>query len=208
MADIVVLAGTNGAGKSSIGGAFLVQAGMPCYNPDEYARDLLKANPVLSQEEANALAWHKGRDALAAAIESRSAYAFETTLGGSTISGLLMKASNVGLRVRVWYVGLNSVDEHLRRVAERVARGGHDIPEAKIRERYDGSRQNLVQLLPHLTELRMFDNSRRARLLRKPPEPRLILHIRAGAIVDGCALTEVPDWAKPIVQRALEIFST
>jgi predicted ABC-type ATPase len=86
-------------------------------------------------------------------------FVFETTLGGRSMTGLLLKAANVGIPVRIVYVGLESADLHLRRVRARVRRGGHDIPEERIRQRYSSSRRNLVQLIPHLAELRVLDNS-------------------------------------------------
>jgi predicted ABC-type ATPase len=61
--------------------------------------------------------------------------------------------------VRVWYVGLSSPELHIARVRARVAKGGHDIPEPRIRERYDASRLNLIRLLPRLSELWVYDNS-------------------------------------------------
>ena len=70
-----------------------------------------------------------------------------------------MHAANVGLPVRMWYVGLRDPDLHVQRVRARVARGGHDIPEATIRQRYDDSRTNLIRLLPHVAELKLYDNS-------------------------------------------------
>lgn len=206
MAEIVVLAGTNGGGKSTIAGEFLRAAGLEYFDPDEYARAIRSADRGMSQVDANAMAWASGRDALEYAIATRTSFSFETTLGGRTITGLLMKAANVGLPVRVWYVGLESVEAHLERIASRVAEGGHDIPAATVRERYDASRRNLIDLLPHLTELKVYDNSRTVDLDRTAPEPQRILHIRAGNIAGGCALDDVPTWAKPIVLSALDLF--
>ena len=57
---IYVLAGVNGAGKSSIGGAAFRAAGADYYNPDEAVRELKAANPALTQADANSAAWHKG----------------------------------------------------------------------------------------------------------------------------------------------------
>jgi predicted ABC-type ATPase len=57
---------------------------------------------------------------------------------------------------------LSSPELHIARVRSRVAKGGHDIPDAKIRDRYDRSRLNLIQLMPKLTELRVYDNTREA----------------------------------------------
>ena len=60
-ARLYVLAGVNGAGKSSIGGAAIRAAGGEYYNPDEAARALMAANPGLGQTEANAAAWQQGK---------------------------------------------------------------------------------------------------------------------------------------------------
>ena len=204
---ITVIAGANGSGKSSIAGAFLRSRGEDYYNPDEATRAILELNPALPRADANSLAWKMGRDALIAAIEDRTSYAFETTLGGKTITGLLLKAANMGLAVRVWYVGLASLDLHIRRVRERVARGGHPIPEDRIRTRYDTSRQNLITLLPHLSELRLFDNSLEGDpALGMKPRPREIFHIKQGRLVYACPLSEVSLWAQPIVAAASRLF--
>ena len=66
---ITVIAGTNGAGKSSILGEYLRQRGGEYFNPDEVARQLRERRTELDQTEANALPWSAGRDLLAAAIE-------------------------------------------------------------------------------------------------------------------------------------------
>jgi hypothetical protein len=90
-------------------------------------------------------------------------------------------------------------------VRERHARGGHDIPEADIRRRYDASRLNLVRLLPRLTELRVYDNSADANLQSgRPPDLRLVLHMSDGRIEGPESLHLTPDWAKPIVAAALK----
>jgi len=202
---LYVLAGVNGAGKSSIGGAALRQQGSAYFNPDEVAQRIRSALEC-SVEEANALAWQEGKRRLDEAIESRADYAFESTLGGNTIPGLLAQAADEGFQVVVWFAGLSSAGQHIARVRERVAAGGHDIPEAKIRERWETSRRNLIALLPHLSELRIFDNSREAAAGRIP-EPVLLLHWRGGKIIApsrrGLELT--PEWAKPIIARALQL---
>jgi len=51
----------NGAGKSSVGGAMLEEAGVRFYNPDTAAREFRLKLPEISQEEANGLAWQEGR---------------------------------------------------------------------------------------------------------------------------------------------------
>jgi predicted ABC-type ATPase len=201
---IYVLAGTNGAGKSSIAGAMFRQAGAGYFNPDEAAELIRARDPGLTQAQANGAAWRQGVRLLERAIAERGVFAFETTLGGRTIAALLERALSSGLEVRVWYIGLSSPELHLARVRARVARGGHDIPEARIRARYDSGRLNLIRLLPKLTELRVYDNSAEADPhAGVAPEPRPILHTIRGKVASSCPLAETPEWAKPILAAAL-----
>jgi predicted ABC-type ATPase len=89
-------------------------------------------------------------------------------------------------------------------VRQRVRSGGHDIPESTIRRRWRHSRQNLVQLLPVLTGLRVYDNSAEADpAAGRAPRPVLVLHMQRGDIVGPPDLSKTPDWAKPIVAAAL-----
>ncbi|MEO5738548.1 MAG: zeta toxin family protein [Variovorax sp.] len=203
-ARIFVLAGVNGAGKSSVGGAALLQKKVDYFNPDLAARALLDANPGLSAEAANAQAWGFGRNGLERALAQGLNFAFETTLGAKTIPQMLLAGARQGAQVHLWYAGLSSPELHLQRVQARVAAGGHDIPEAKIRERYETSRANLIRLLPHLASLRVYDNSAEGDpKAGQGPKPRLLLHMEGGRIVSHIALDQVPQWAKPIMAAAL-----
>jgi len=202
---IYVLAGTNGAGKSSIAGAMLLRQRVEYFNPDEAARRILAANPGISQTQANGAAWHEGKRLLERAIAERLDFAFETTLGGRTITALLERAASRGFEVRIWYVGLNGPELHIARVRARVAKGGHDIPAPRIRERYDASRLNLIRLLPSLSELWVYDNSKDADPdAGVAPEPRLVLHVRHGAVVGPRDLALTPEWAKAIVAAVMK----
>lgn len=203
-ACIYVLAGTNGAGKSSIGGAMLRREGVQHFDPDAAARLILTANPGAAQAAVNSAARHEGRRLLERAINERRSFAFETTLGGRTITALLDGAVREGIDVRIWYVGLASPELHIARVRARVAKGGRDIPEQSIHARFASSRLNLIRLLPNLAELFLYDNSTDADPAQgKTPEPLLILHALEGTVVHSCDLRLVPDWAKPIVAAAL-----
>jgi len=205
VARILVLAGVNGAGKSSLLGMLLQQDGATWFNPDAFTRQLVERGWPL--QDANATAWQEGTHRLRAAMADNRDYAFETTLGANTIPKLLREACQQH-EVTVWFCGLESIELHLQRVAERVANGGHDIPEEKIRQRYDSSRLNLIELLPHLTTLHVYDNSR-------PPdaegqvEPLLVLEVDRGRILcptEQEEFAQVPEWAKPVVWAALKAF--
>lgn len=203
---LYVLAGVNGAGKSSIGGATIRAAGADYFNPDEAARRLRESRPGIDQTAANAAAWQQGRRLLEKSIAQRLDFAFETTLGGGTMTRLIGEAAAAGFEARVFYVGLSSPELHLSRVRQRVAAGGHDIAEADIRRRWRHSRMNLIKLLPGLKELRVYDNS----IEGDPkagvaPTPVLVLHLVDGDIVGPPELARTPRWARPIVAAALKL---
>src|SRR5438270_5452312 len=114
----------------------LLQQGVEYFNPDSATKRVLQANPGISLNEANSAAWYEGKRLLERAIREALDFAFETTLGGQTITALLENAIAKGIEVKVWYVGLSSAELHVKRVRSRVAKGGHSIAEEKIRERY------------------------------------------------------------------------
>lgn len=183
--------------------------GITYFNPDQAAVQIRVADQSISQQDAEAIAWREGKRLLQRAIAEHLDYAFETTLGGNTIAALLDSAADTGIEVRVWYVGLSSPEQHIARVRARVAKGGHDIPEGTIRERYARSLLNLVRLMPKLAELRLFDNSVEADPQQGiSPEPRLILHLEHRRIRNACEPTAAPDWSKPILLAALQVAST
>jgi predicted ABC-type ATPase len=203
---IYVIAGVNGAGKSSIGGATFRELGAEYYNPDEAASRMLARNPALSQADANSAAWHQGVRVLRRAIVERKDFAFETTLGANTIPRMLQEAAAQGIEIFVWYVGLASVQLHIDRVDARVRRGGHAIARDLIERRFEQSRINLIDLLPHLIELRVHDNSVDADPASgKTPQPKLLLHMKRGRILNLHELKNTPDWAKPIVAAAMKL---
>jgi predicted ABC-type ATPase len=201
---IYVVAGVNGAGKTSIVGRELTEKNLPYFDPDEAARRIRQANPGMSDADADSDAWDEMVRLLCEAIADRRFFAFETTLGRRTIPGHLYRAATEGLDVRIWCVGLASPELHIDRVRQRVRRGGHPVSETWIRARYDGSRSNLIMLMPVLKELWLYDNSEEVDVdSGVEPEPSLIIHVADGRIVECCAPELVPEWAKAIVMAAI-----
>jgi predicted ABC-type ATPase len=202
-ADVYVLAGPNGAGKSSVIGAGLTEQGLAFFNPDDAAKRILAALPQLTKEQANSFGWQEGQRLLEEAVERGERFAFETTLGGRTVTSRLGSCLDGGGEVHMWFVCLDSAELCLERIRARVDAGGHDIPEADVRRRFDSARENLIRLLPQLTDLRLYDNSAHGNPDKgEEPAPRLILRIAKGTLVELCRPEEVPGWAKPIVMTA------
>jgi len=204
---LYVLAGVNGAGKSSVGGHLLERAGMAWFNPDTFARELVAATGC-TMAEANAEAWQEGIRRLDVALAHGHSHAFETTLGGNTVPARIADAARTH-DVLMWFCGLASAEQHIARVQARVAAGGHDIPEASIRARWTRARENLIALMPALAQLQVYDNSVEVARGKSVPDPVLLLEMVDGALVvpdadDLDALAATPDWAKPLLEAALD----
>jgi predicted ABC-type ATPase len=185
----------NGAGKSSIGGSAIRAAGQDWYNPDEFAQAMHTQFPQMSLQEINSHVWNEGKRRLESASRQNTDFAFETTLGGSTITNTLHDAIAAGVAVSIWYCGLTSPEQHIERVAARVARGGHDIPQELIRSRYTTSMRNLCRLAPGLRQLAVYDNSAPLDEQQRPQIKRL-LHVANGKIL--ALEKDMPNWAKPV----------
>jgi len=203
---LYVLAGVNGAGKSSIGGHLLERAGSTWFNPDTFAREL-KAATGCEQEAANAHAWQEGMRRLDEALEKGLNHAFETTLGGNTVAAKILQATQTH-DVLIWFCGLSSPELHIARVKARVAAGGHLIAEERIRERYPHAQHNLIKLMPHVAYIQVYDNSMEADADGTVPDPVLVLEMENGHVIrpghdELEALQRAPEWTKPILEAAL-----
>jgi predicted ABC-type ATPase len=162
---IYLIAGCNGAGKTTFAREFLPNE-VKCLrflNADEMARGLSPLDPAAGAAKAARLLLREVSDA----IRARQTFALETTLSGITYARILANARRRAYAVKLLYLWLPSVALAIRRVRERVRKGGHSVPVADIRRRYTRSLRNLVSLyLPLAEEWTIFDNSGR--------EPRLV----------------------------------
>lgn len=155
--QVVVLAGPNGAGKTTaaamlLKGVFHVEEFV---NADTIAQGL----SAFAQET---VAWQAGRIMLARLREladARKNFAFETTLAGRAHAPLLRGLKGLGYQVQLVFLWLPSAEMAVERVADRVRRGGHAIPQETIRRRYTAGLANLVDLyLPLADTWEVIDN--------------------------------------------------
>ncbi len=82
----------------------------------------------------------------------------ETTLSGFRTERTAKKALEAGYFVRLYYVGLNTAQESLDRIANRVKRGGHNIPTNDVLRRFDGRWEAVAKVLPYCNEAEFYDN--------------------------------------------------
>lgn len=135
MAKLFIIAGPNGAGKSTSAPGLL--SGMR--RVDEFVNADVIADQKQLSDLAAARATLQRLDELASA---RRDIAFETTLSSRSLLARIEAMQNVGYRCHVTFLWLPSADMAIQRVAQRVASGGHDIPQDVIRRRYHRGLQN------------------------------------------------------------------
>lgn len=82
----------------------------------------------------------------------------ETTLSGHRIIATIKKAIERGYYIRLYYVGLNTVEESLARIENRVKKGGHDIPDADVKCRFNNRFEDLIAVLQYCDEATFYDN--------------------------------------------------
>ena len=134
MPTIYLIAGSNGAGKTTFAKQFLLHE-VKCLN-------FLNADLIaqgLSPLNTRAAAIKAGRLLLAefrAFVARRETFAFESTLSGTTHIGLLKHAKRAGFQIHLHYLWLPNPTIAIARVRERVKMGGHDVPVADIRRRF------------------------------------------------------------------------
>jgi predicted ABC-type ATPase len=138
---IIIIAGPNGAGKTTFAKHFLPKEAHTFHfiNADLIAAGLAPFNPESVSFKAARLMLNE-LDEYTKAGES---FAFETTLSGAHYLQRIQEWKNLGYIIKLWFIALSSPELAISRVAERVAQGGHNIPEEVIRRRYKAGVENL-----------------------------------------------------------------
>lgn len=155
---VIIVAGPNGAGKTTFAREFLpVDAACPIFvNADLIAAGLAPFAPEAAAVQAGRLMLQE----LARHFAARESFAFETTLAGRGYLHHIRTWQKGGYRVKLIFLQLDSTEEAVARVAQRVRQGGHNIPEATIRRRFAAGRENFERLYaPLIDAWALYNNS-------------------------------------------------
>lgn len=155
---IIIVAGPNGAGKTTFAREFLPhEAGCPVFvNADLIAAGLSPFAPDRAAIQAGRLML----DIIAKHVAKRESFAFETTLSGLGYARQIPRWRQMGYRVDLFFLSLPSADMAVQRVLERLRQGGHGIPEAVIRRRYEaGVRLFATVYQPLVNQWVLYDNA-------------------------------------------------
>ena len=161
---ILILAGPNGAGKTTLATELLPnEAECPAFvNADAIAAGLSPFRPTT-------MAFRAGRlmlETVQGYASRGQSFAFETTLSGRRYARAIPLWRNEGYRVKLLFLRLPSADAAIARVRQRVAEGGHDVPEEVIRRRFHAGWRNFERIYRDLVdEWAVYDGSGVAPLL-------------------------------------------
>lgn len=166
-----ILGGANGSGKSTL--YRYLQPPGKFVNADNVARGLKPESP----ETVYLAAGRQVLMHLDHVIEARRDFVYETTLSSHQSVSLMARCRSVGYEVSLVFITLSSVDLNVRRVAERVAAGGHDIPENVVRRRYETAFSRLPSAIRLADRSLLFDNS--------AIEPAMLMSIEDRSVVEN-----------------------
>ena len=158
---LIFLAGPNGSGKSTFFDEVLAPLGLPYVNADRIAVALRAADPSASAGEIDRRAFSAAEGLRAAFVQARVSFCTETVFSDRVGAKLafLKEARALGFVVFLVFIGLGSPALSVARVMQRVAQGGHDVPDAKLHARFPRVLANLRAALPVVDEAFLFDNS-------------------------------------------------
>lgn len=186
MATYTIFAGVNGAGKTSIYKSTYYEK-----NKDEKRINTDEMVARIGSWQDNNLQIKCAREAvklIRSYIEENISFNQETTLSGKSIVNNIKKAKQRGFYVVMNYIGVESIDIAKERVAIRVSKGGHGIPNEAIERRYYDSLNNLLEVIKLCDEINIYDNTDIFKLV--------------GLIKNGNVIwkdKKVPSWAKSIL---------
>jgi len=146
-----IVGGVNGVGKSSLSGVLKAERTDLGYVIDV---DKLAIENKCGAIESGKIALAKIEDCLARELS----FTQETTLSGLKTEKTIKKARDLGYSVRLFYIGLNTLDESVERIKNRVARGGHNIHEYDVKRRFAKRFDDVVKILPYCDFAFFYDN--------------------------------------------------
>ena len=146
-----MIGGINGVGKSSFAGVL-----------KEHCEDLgqiINVDKMVTELENDAVLGRKTAiTKIEDCINRGLSFTQETTLSGYRTAMTANKVKYLGYFVRLFYIGLDSVDESLLRIQNRVKRGGHNIPTDDVERRFQGRWEAVAKVLPYCDIAEFYDN--------------------------------------------------
>lgn len=198
--ELHIIAGSNGSGKSTLIDADIRHRhpGLPFVNADNLALEHYGHSAVTREEATTGqrLA-NEMRDEL---LDARASFLTETTFSHESKIKLLQYARSIGYGIVVYQVGLRSADLAVERVALRVSKGGHPVPEEKTRARWERSLPLIRDAVRMADRAYVYDNS------AQDQPHRIALIFNRGQLVQPPG-SNVPAWVSDLYADELRGFT-
>jgi len=186
-----VLAGGNGAGKSTFYRDILSESGMLFVNADRIAKDFEAEDIETSGYRVSTLTAQL-RDEL---LEQGIPFCYETVFSHESKIDFIGRAIALGYEVILVYIHLDSSVLNEARVSQRIAEGGHSVPADRIHSRIPRTMKHIAKVLPLVSEARILDNSSRSNPFKQTAV------IKKGRIIS--AVDPLPDWAEVVLKEMI-----
>ena len=189
---LIVIAGPNGSGKTSVTNKILEHdwmEGCVYVNPDNIARDDFGD---WNSPEAVLKAVKRAAEIREDCLGKKKSLLFETVLSAPDKLDFIQRAKTAGFFIRLFFVGTDSPAINASRIARRVMEGGHDVPISKIISRYGKSITNCAVAASMADRTYIYDNS------VDYADPQLLFRVNDGRLEK--VYGKVNDWAKEILK--------
>lgn len=151
MKTYTIVAGVEGCGKTSLMGILQNEIGN--------MGKIIDADKITVACGGNAIEGGKAAIALINdCLEKEICFTQETTLSGNKTLQTMQRAMEKDYYIRLYYVGLDTMEESLLRIENRVKKGGHNIDTATVERRFHKRFEDLLRVLPYCNEATFYDN--------------------------------------------------
>ena len=196
--ELIVIAGPNGSGKTSVTVRFLHHEwaeGVTYINPDQVAKDVFGD---WNSPDAVLKAARYCEDWREECLKNGTSFVFETVFSAKDKIDFLFRAKEAGFFIRLFFIATEHPSINAARITNRVIQGGHDVPISKIISRYYKSILNCRVIKNIVDRLYVYDNS------IDGADARPLFRLSDG-VLGKMYVNEVPEWARHILPDTDEI---
>ncbi|MDJ1480587.1 zeta toxin family protein [Cytophagaceae bacterium YF14B1] len=196
--QLYIIAGPNGAGKSVLS-KWLVNKNIDVFDGDLLQKELSLKYKAIPWEQVQHLAAREFEKRWSNALEKREDFAYETNFTFPNSIDLPLTFQKHGYEINMFYLGIGSIAESIRRVALRVEKGGHDVDTGSIELNFTGGITHVHQHFDKFDRFLFIDNSIIS-------TPRIVLYAELGKIKSKSPT--LPRWMTTYFARLLSIEKT
>lgn len=190
--ELIIIAGPNGSGKTSIAQKFLHHEwaeGTTYINPDQVAKDMFGD---WNDNEAVLRAANYCTELREQCLKEKKSFVFETVFSAQDKIDFVIRAKQAGFFIRIFFISTSNPAINASRIAKRVMKGGHDVPITKIISRYNKSIQNCKTVSSIVDRLYIYDNS------IDDADARPLFRLSDGVLAKQYT-EDIPEWARNIL---------